>query len=107
MNSRMQMLIVSRNHWEKSTERFDLINFERWVWGFESGLPVSYSDLEKFYLNAGCYCNVGECGYDIGFWQQSLGFDNSLEDFTHFETAIIKSSYIPVRFYESYKNYLM
>jgi choline dehydrogenase-like flavoprotein len=102
--SRLRMLGGSSNHWENSTERLDPIDFEKRSWVSDSGWPFSYTTLEPFYEAAERYCGVGDYddAYSLDYWLKKAPFDDSFPDSQVMKTAIIKSSLIPVRFFQHY-----
>jgi|SaaInlV_120m_DNA_4_1040238.scaffolds.fasta_scaffold06143_3 choline dehydrogenase-like flavoprotein len=104
--SRLRMLGGSSNHWENSTERFDPIDFEKRSWISNSGWPINYSDIEKYYPEAETYCGVNGGGYDLPSWLDQLKIEDLSESSKRLYTSIIKSAVPPTNFYRKYKNEL-
>lgn len=101
--SRLRMLGGSSNHWENGTEPFDPIDFEKRDWIDNSGWPIGYSEVSKFYPDAEKYCGVGGEGYDAKTWSETLQMDDLFASTDNIESGIGKDSVPPTRFFEEYQ----
>jgi len=100
--SRLRMLGGSSNHWENSTERFDPIDFEKRDWVENSGWPISYAELEPYYLEAENYVGVNADGYDLDEWKKRLDLTDLCENSAELESAIIKVAVPNTRFFAKF-----
>ncbi|MFC1747509.1 GMC oxidoreductase [Pseudomonadota bacterium] len=100
--SRLRLLGGSSNHWENSTERFDPIDFKKREWVSDSGWPITYEELARYYPEAEEYCNVGANGYDFQFWKEKLNIKDMLSESKLFNSVVSKSSEYPTQFFDEY-----
>ena len=100
--SRLRFLGGSSNHWENNTSPFSPIDFEKRDWVPNSGWPISYSDIEHYYLKAAYYCGTEEDGYDSAYWSEQLSAKDLLVGSQAIETGMAKSAIPPVRFFYQY-----
>ena len=101
-SSRLRFLGGSSNHWENSVERFDPIDFKKREWVAQSGWPIDYEDVEKYYPEAEQYCGVGKEGFNLKHWEDKLNFKDIFFNSELLDTAISKSASPPTRFFEKY-----
>jgi len=102
--SRLRMLGGSSNHWENGTEPFDPIDFEKREWIENSGWPISYEDVARYYASAGNYSGVGEDGYSYNYWRELLQIDDLFAKSNNIDSSISKDANPPRRFYEQYRD---
>jgi choline dehydrogenase-like flavoprotein len=100
--SRLRMLGGSSNHWENGTEPLDPIDFEKREWITDSGWPINYYDVEKYYTKAQEYCRVGTNGYNSNYWSEILKTDPLFIKSKNINSGIVKDGIPPTRFYEVY-----
>jgi choline dehydrogenase-like flavoprotein len=101
-SSRLRFLGGTSNHWENSVERFDPIDFQKRSWVTDSGWPISYDDVAKYYPDAEQYCGVGREGFNIEYWKDKLSFHDIFSTSKIFETAVSKTAIPPTRFFQKY-----
>lgn len=100
--SRLRFLGGTSNHWENNTSPFSPIDFEKRAWVPNSGWPISFKDIEPYYLKAAYYCGTKEDSYDTSYWAKQLNAKDLLADSKAIETSMAKSSIPPVRFFHQY-----
>ena len=100
--SRLRFLGGSSNHWDNSIERFDPIDFQKREWVANSGWPINYQDVAKYYPEAEQYCGVGNEGFNLKHWQEKLNFKDIFFTSKLFDTAISKTAIPPVHFFQKY-----
>jgi choline dehydrogenase-like flavoprotein len=102
MSSRLRMLGGSSNHWENSTERLDPLDLSSRDWVPDSGWPIDYAELKRFYPEAEAFCGLDNKGYDFTYWREKLNLNDKLLNSETLETAIFKAALPPVRFFEKF-----
>ena len=107
LHSRLRMLGGSSNHWENSNERLDPSDFSKREWVPDSGWPITYEEVAKYYPDAERYCRVGGNGFDFSFWNQKMKFLDIVEGSDLLETAVLKHAIPPTRFFYQYKKRLL
>ena len=100
--SRLRFLGGASNHWENNTSPLDPIDFERRPWIPNSGWPIRFKDLEKYYSVAERYCGVKGNGYDTAFWVNKLGYKDWMAGSSVLETGMAKAAVPATRFYAEY-----
>lgn len=60
MHSRLRMLGGSTNHWQGECSRFDAIDFLKRPWVPHSGWPITFTDLQPWYLKAQSLMKLGD-----------------------------------------------
>ncbi|VAW87008.1 Glucose-methanol-choline (GMC) oxidoreductase:NAD binding site [hydrothermal vent metagenome] len=104
--SRLRFLGGSSNHWENSIERLSPIDFKKREWVRDSGWPITYDEVARFYPDAEDYCNVGGDGYDFNFWKKKLKSDDAFLASDSFNSVVSKSPLIPTHFYSQHSEKL-
>ena len=104
--SRLRYLGGSSNHWDNSTNTLDPIDFEKRDWVPNSGWPINYEDLAKYYPKAGYYCGVGADGYKLENWVNKLSGNNPFSESQDIKSSITKSAVTPTRFFVKNKDEL-
>jgi choline dehydrogenase-like flavoprotein len=102
LSSRLRMLGGSSNHWENSTERLDPIDLTKRDWIPDSGWPIKYEELVKYYSEAELYCGLDDEGYDLKYWADEFNFEDKLNNSGTVNNAIVKSSFPFTRFFVKY-----
>lgn len=99
MHSRLRFLGGTSNHWANSTMPLSPIDFEKRDWVPNSGWPITYADVSKYYDKAGQYCGVDADGYDLAHWRAKTGIVSPLDQASFLVTRVAKSARPPTRFY--------
>lgn len=102
MYSRLRSLGGSSNHWLNNTSPFDPIDFEAREWVPNSGWPISFEDVNRYYARAGVYCGVGDDGYDPNLWLKNAGVSSPLNRSSVIRAKIAKAASPPTRFYKKH-----
>ncbi len=100
--SRLRVLGGTSNHWLNNAIPFSKIDFEKRAWIENSGWPISYGDVEKYYPKAGVYCGVDADGYDPEYWLKRLGLESPFSRSGIIQTKIAKAARPPTRFFQKY-----
>lgn len=100
--SRLRLLGGSSNHWENSIERFDPIDFKKRDWIDNSGWPITYEEVLKFYPEAEAYCGVGNGRYDLPSWKRKFDCKDIFLNSSLFSTVFSVSPPSPTNFYDKY-----
>jgi|SaaInlV_120m_DNA_4_1040238.scaffolds.fasta_scaffold04262_4 choline dehydrogenase-like flavoprotein len=100
--SRLRMLGGSCNIWENSTERLDPIDFEKRPWVPDSGWPIHYSELLRFYPMAEQYCGVGSDGFEIKDVLPDSNIENICQGSSNLLPSIVKRAIPITHFFKKY-----
>lgn len=60
MHTRLRMLGGSTNHWQGECSHLDAIDFEKRPWVPHSGWPITFADLQPWYLKAQSFMKLGD-----------------------------------------------
>ncbi len=102
MYSRLRSLGGSSNHWLNNTSPFDPIDFEAREWIPNSGWPISFDEVNRYYPKAGVYCGVGDDGYDSRQWLERAGLRSPLNNSAVVRPKIAKAASPPTRFFQKH-----
>ena len=101
-HSRLRFLGGSSNHWQNSIERLSPIDFAERDWVKNSGWPIAYDEVARYYPKAEKYCGVEQGEYDFGFWQRKWNITDIFHQSKIFDSAVSKVPISPVRFYSKF-----
>lgn len=105
--SRLRFLGGSSNHWQNNTSPLSPLDFEKREGIANSGWPINFDELARYYSKAEHYCGVGNDGYSLGKWIKVSGMSDIVAGSSHIETRIAKVPFSPTRFFEKYGNKLV
>lgn len=103
MSSRLHYFGGTTGHWGGLCAIFDEIDFLKRDWVNQSGWPIRFKDLGKFYAKAHPILDLGPYNYDPNYWKN---VDPSSEPLPLDETAIkskIFQQSAPTRFGKKFK----
>lgn len=100
--SRLRFLGGSSNHWQNNTSPLSRLDFEKRDGIENSGWPITFDEVNKYYPRAQGYCGVSDDGYDALEWSSKLKKMAVTQQSNVIESRIAKSPILPTRFYNSY-----
>lgn len=105
--SRLRMLGGSSNHWENNTAEFLPSDFEKKNWIENSGWPIQYDDINKYYIDAADYCGTGRDGYAPSHWTANLPGKDDFSKSEKIKLGFSKHASPPTRFFFKFKKELI
>lgn len=103
---RLRFLGGSSNHWENNTSPLNATDFEEKEWVKNSGWPISYEQIEPYYLKAAEYCGTGSDGYKTQYWADKFQQTDPMQNSSKITTNIVKGATPPTRFFNKYGDML-
>lgn len=100
--NRLRLLGGSSNHWQNNTSPLDPIDFESRDWIPNSGWPISYKDIEPYYIKAAEYCGTKSDKYNLEYWSKTLNSTDLFKQSKIIETNIAKAATPPTRFFNEH-----